>query len=586
MSLLPFSTAKPLPTKVNMAAESNNQKAFLQAAQKGDLVALESFLDSGIDTNYRAPWPNGDDIDGHGAPAIVRASMHGQLSVVKLLIDRGADIDNKNDYPLCDASALLAAVLGGYLEIVEVLVARGAKTEIEVFQGTTTPLAACVGLYPEEFTGKHVEIIKLLLDNGHDIEACDEHGAKPLILAARHGHTDLVKLLLDRGANVNARTSSDERGTSALDEAATDGRLELVRLLLGRGAEIKHKKMGYTALHHAAMNGRVEVMKLLLERGAQPETLETQGTTALHKAAMAGVTSSVKFLLSRGFMIEARSSTAGNTPLLEAADSGATRAVELLLDAGADINARNNQGETALHLATSCLNVQDEVTWGTLRYPRLELIKLLLSRGADLTIVDHDGKSLLQKIVQAVDPPDRPTGANRFTTPKASLRGDIDAVELLLSHGADVNVQDNEGGTVLHRAAHEWNSEMIQMLLDAGADVEAKKSDGSTPLFAPVARGPRSRPVWWITAPAMRVLLDAAANINARKKDGTTVLHSLVVMVRNPGDLEGSEVLALLLERGIDTEVKDSNGETAVQLAGRLGMPFMGELIGNRSHPR
>lgn len=564
-----------------MTTESDDLKAFLQAAQAGDLATLRNFLDSGIDINYKAPWPDGNGVNDNGAPAIVRASMYGHLSAVKLLIDRGADIDNRNEYPLCGVSALLTASIRGDVEIVKLLVARGAKAESGSFEGTTTPLAACAGEQVTEFTEKRMEIVKLLLDNGHDVEACNEHGARPLMSAAHHGREDLVKLLLDRGASVNARDDPEHNGTSALDEAAYDGCLHLVRLLLDRGAEIKHPKRGFTALHKAAGWGRVEVMKLLLERGAHVEAFETRSTTALHEA---GTTSSISFLLSQGFNIEARSSTKGNTPLLEAAHDGSTRAVELLLNSGADINARNDKGETALHLATFHLNAQDRATWGTSRYPRLELIKLLLSRGADFTIVDHDGQSLLQKVVQGFDPPDRPTDPRGLAAPRASLRGDIDAIELLISLGANVGVRDYQGETVLHRAAHEWNPEMIRMLLNAGADVEAEKSDGSTPLFELVASGPHYRCVWWTTAPTMKVLLDAGANINARRNDGRTVLHELVVMVRTQSDEEGSEVLALLLDRGVDTEVRDSNGETALQLAERLERTFMVELLRDRPH--
>ncbi len=564
-----------------MTTESDDLKAFLQAAQAGDLATLRNFLDSGIDINYKGPWPGGNDIDKHGAPAIVRASMYGHLSAVKLLIDRGADVDNRNESPLCGVSALLTASIRGDVEIVKLLLARGAKAESGSFEGTTTPLAACAGESVTEFTEKHMEIVKLLLDNGHDVEACDEHGARPLMSAARHEREDLLLLLLDRGASVNAREYPDHKEPSALDEAATNGRLDLVRLLLDRGAEIKHPKRGFTALHKAAGWGRVEVMKLLLERGAHVEAFETRSTTALHEA---GTTSSISFLLSQGFNIEARSSTKGNTPLLEAAHDGSTRAVELLLNSGADINARNDKGETALHLATFLLNLQDRATWGTSRYPRLELIKLLLSRGADFTIVDHDGQSLLQKVVQGFDPPDRPTDPRDLAAPRASLRGDIDAIELLISLGANVGVRDYQGETVLHRAAHEWNPEMIQMLLNAGADVEAEKNDGSTPLFESVALGPLSRSVWWITAPTMKVLLDAGANINARRNDGRTVLHELVVMVKRWCNEDISAVLALLLERGVDTEVRDSNGETALQLAERLEKTSMVELLRDRPH--
>lgn len=564
-----------------MTAESTNRNRFLQAAHAGDLPALEKFLDSGIDINYKPPWPNDDD-EENGAPAIVQASMYGHLSAVKMLIDRGADIDNKNEFPLCPLTALLIASIDGYVEIVKLLVARGAKAEAEVFQGTTTPLVACAGNSLSSFTERHMGIVNLLLDNGHNIEALDENGGRPLILAARNGNTELLKLLLDRGANVNARTSSDESGTSALDEVATDGRLELVRLLLDRGAEIKHKKKGFTALHKAAMNGRLEVMKLLLQKGAIAEALETHCTTALHKAAMVGATDSVKFLLSHGFLIEATSLNKGNTPLLEAADSGSTSTVEVLLGSGANVNARNNDADTALHLATKLLNLQDESTWGTSHYPRLDLIKLLLSRGGDVTIVDHNGKSVLQKAVQPLDPPVRSSERETHTVP----RGDIDAVKLLLSFGADVSVRDVEGETVLHRAAHEHNAEMIQILLDAGAEVDAKKVDGTTPLFEPVGLGPRNRLLWWTAAPAMEVLLDAGADINSRKEGGRTVLHELVVTVRNLDKADTVNVIALLLARGVDIEARDSNGETALQVAERLGKVAVVELLEEDSHAR
>ena len=128
----------------DMTTDGNNRKAFLQAAQDGDLATLEEHLESGMDINYKAPWPDGDEPDGRGAPAIVEAAMYGHLAAVRMLADRGADID-KNEFPLCSVSASLIASTDGFVEIVRLLVARGAKAETEVFQGTTTPLGACAG---------------------------------------------------------------------------------------------------------------------------------------------------------------------------------------------------------------------------------------------------------------------------------------------------------------------------------------------------------------------------------------------------------------------------------------------------------
>jgi ankyrin repeat protein len=82
-------------------------------------------------------------------------------------------------------------------------------------------------------------------------------------LASEKGHVEVVKLLLDRGAEIDKQTFF-----TALHLASYNGYVEVVKLLLDRGAEIDKQTFGGTALHLASQNGHVEVVRILLQKGA------------------------------------------------------------------------------------------------------------------------------------------------------------------------------------------------------------------------------------------------------------------------------------------------------------------------------
>ena len=521
-------------------------------------------------------------------PGIVHAAKWGQISAVSFLLERGADVDNVNDTAYNVGSALLKASEAGYLEMVKLLLARGAKTDaVKVFQGTTTPLAAVAGLYPQEVKEQHREIIILLLDAGSDINAEDENSKTALTIAVERGDMDLIKLLLSRGADVNHRAYST-RGNSALDEAAFNGRLDIVQLHMDGGSELKHESRGFTSLHRASAWGRLEVMKLLLRSGAAAEAAETDQTTALHEVASGGSTKAIKLLLDNGFNIEAKSTEGCQTPLLQVADSVWAAAVELLLDYGANINAQDRHNETALHHATHLLNVKD---YGN-RYHNIQILRSLASRGADVNIPDHAGRTVLQAAIQCWEAPRRPSKAN---TTIASVRNafiskpDFETVKLFLAHGAEVNAKDTKGATALHRAAHEWNIAIIELLLSAGADLEVRKVDGGNPLFETIcfvhARARWRRSLDWTAAPTIEYLLKAGANFNARMANGKTVLHVLVEGHEEMGSVtsrEDREVVMLLLDHGVDFGAVDDEGQTALMTAERIGKQDIAQLLKDR----
>ena len=131
-----------------------------------------------------------------------------------------------------------------------------------------------------------VETVKLLLDRGADIHACEDYALRR---ASDKGHTETVKLLLDRGADIHACEDY------ALRWASDNGHIETVKLLLDNGADVH--AYDDEALCWASENGHTETVKLLLEHGAD---VHVHDDCALRWASENGHTETVKLLLEHG----------------------------------------------------------------------------------------------------------------------------------------------------------------------------------------------------------------------------------------------------------------------------------------------
>ncbi len=105
--------------------------------------------------------------------------------------------------------------------------------------------------------------VKMLLKSGENIDERDpKYGSTPLIYAAQAGHTDVVKLLLDNGADINAKT---KLGQTALIQASLAGDADIVKLLLDRGAKLDAEDRGKLLM--ATLNYS-DVIKLLADTPA------------------------------------------------------------------------------------------------------------------------------------------------------------------------------------------------------------------------------------------------------------------------------------------------------------------------------
>lgn len=133
--------------------------------------------------------------------------------------------------------------------------------------------------------------------------------------------------------------------------------------------------------------------------------------------------------------------------------------MRLLLTSGADVNAYNGYGETALHKVVSF-------------YDEIEIAKLLIEFGANVNAQNSVKQTPLMHLVK-----------NDYLW---AGQGDCSAVDffyVLLDSGADIHLQDRDGETALHYAVCLPGYDMTDALLSAGADANARDTNGRTPLM-------------------------------------------------------------------------------------------------------
>ncbi len=313
-------------------------------------------------------------------------------------------------------------------------------------------------------TTGNVEIARLLLDAGADIDAGDSDNSTALGVAAMRRQGEMVTLLIERGANVNHR---DRKADCPLSFAVYGRDEAIVKQLVDAGADLWYRSLGgETLLHHASGRGLTEFVTYLLDNGADVNARSEDGEP-IGQAAGGGFPVIVQLLIDRGarpdpvepgewspliitmwrnqpecaqILLENGANPdylafRDNTALIYGARQGSVEMVNLLIKHGADVNHLNEPGETAL-VAASALGYADRV-------------QALLAAGADPNLgADNGGRTSLQL---------------------AALGGFLEVTRALIEHGATVDNSTPTGETPLQLARYYGNNEVASLLV--------KKSD-------------------------------------------------------------------------------------------------------------
>jgi len=264
---------------------------------------------------------------------LILAGLYEHYFVVKLLLEKGADVNAQGGYY---GNALHAACCQRNPKIVQLLLEKGANVNAQE-ECQTALQAACQ-------TGSKI-FVRLLLDKQANINAQGGYFGNALQAACCDGNQGIVQLLLDRGANVN--TQGGQYG-NALQAACIADFKDIVQLLLDRGADV-NAQGGYfgNALQAACSTGNRVIVRLLLDNGAGVNAQGGYFGNALQLACRMNYQGIVRLLIDKEADVNAQGGY--NENALQAACSTGDRViVQLLLDRGANIET---QGERALREA-------------------------------------------------------------------------------------------------------------------------------------------------------------------------------------------------------------------------------------------
>jgi ankyrin repeat protein len=356
----------------------NGMSVIQFAVSRGMQEIVKVLLSHGVDTS-----------------SLHMAACTGDLTSVQRLIDRGADVNAKDEIgwtPLFWAASM------GRKEVVTLLIAKGADATVtaKTADGQNT------ALYQAVQAGNR-DIAQLLIAHGADVNAVDVNGDPLLWSAVGHNDLDLVKLLVEYGARLDVRAPngmsviqfaafqgmgeivkaflSHGVDTSSLHMAAAAGDLTAVKTLLAQGVDVNAKdEVGFTPLLWAAVTDQADVAEYLIAKDADMDVETRLGrTNLLYVATKSDSTRVMKLALSDAATnVNAAAFNIRNTPLFEARSR---EAVELLIDNNAEVNARNRLRQTPLHMA--CVRGDKD------------LVALLLAKGADIKAKDRRGQTPL-----------------------------------------------------------------------------------------------------------------------------------------------------------------------------------------------
>lgn len=469
-----------LGVDINLS-DSKGRNSLISASRSCPVVLVKKLIDLGA---------NIDHVSNYKETALMKAAAWNTVDVVNSLINE----QNINQKDRNGNTALHMASTSNVKQVADLLIRSGAGVSLSNNAGMTALMLACQ-------TGS-MGIVDSLLRAGADVNVADNYGNTSLILAAKANNTEIISALIDAGAIVNKKNN---QGETALMQLVSHKNDKATELLLSYGAEIHAdvinvswdvalstgnlpaikawlknspdmgllNEKGDSILHWKNIIKNEEILKILVESGADATKLNSKNETALQhylnlknwndrsyqgrktRYTQTPDVQTVALLSSACASVIDSFNESGKTALMSVVTNQGIEKIEivdelisLLINAGADINLLDINGKTNLRNA----------------YPRY--IEILIKYGAVVNAIDKKGISELMYLSKEI------VGRQN--------RAAFTAIYFLISAGVDINYQSKAGITALMLAVESGSKDVVEAMLNAGADINMRDNEGRT----------------------------------------------------------------------------------------------------------
>lgn len=559
--------------------DKDGSRALAILAQNGNAKAVQFLLQAGADPTQQA-------YDKH--TALTLAAANGHLPVVHTLLAHCVKTASANpnkamremlsQADIKGRTALMLASLNGHTNVVDFLLRQGADIHVCDVDGLNSLLWAVAKA--------NSAMVNLLSNYRATHLLFDKHGNSGIMIAAAYGNLATLKVLLSpvfANSLYHVNTPNKKKET-ALTVAAAHGHKEVVRELLLAKANVLHvnaagrsAKLEAVAHGHAAIVPMLEqaeqallesakstngilaaIARLPLIGPALPQfssvkipEVDLEGNSALALAARYGHMDMVDKLVSAD--IDALEFSLTNSPALgkpsiwngndtdnedDTADGSLINGWQKLADSrAADIEQQNSKGLTPLCLAIA--------------HGRDDVARLLVERGA---LVNHASRSRSTPLWLAASMPAYKSGTTANNESDIGSANQNALVDLLIDHGADVNMPSTRDEMPLHAAAALGRLTVVKTLLRHNANIAARDRHGLSPLGHAALHGHTS---------LVEYLIGQGATVH-----GTDGAHAPLGLAAANGH---DEVISVLMQHDARVDHIDAEGRTALLLAAKFG---------------